>query len=87
MTRKITMTRVNGVGAVKDANGNYRLPRKVLERNVLDMLEENEKYLNLSFLDAQEFIEQANEYDLIRIYTEEMTTEEFTEIYKKLMET
>lgn len=82
--KTIRMTRVNGVGAVKGADGLYRVPRKVLERNVLDMLEENEKYMNLEFLEAQEITECATEYELIRIYTEEMGIDEFKAIYKRV---
>lgn len=82
---KVTMTRVNGVGYVIDENGNKRVPRKVIERNVLDMLEENEQYGNLGFLDAQEIVEQATVRELLDIYTERMTTEEFAEVQRRIL--
>lgn len=83
--KTIKMAKVNGVGAVHGADGQYRIPRKVLERNVLDMLEDNDKYMNLDFLDAEEIVEGATEYELIRIYTEEMTAEEFRKVFERIL--
>lgn len=79
MARKITMCRVNGVGT----KGKMP-PRFVIERNVLDMLEENEKYMNLDFCTAEELIECATVEELLNIYTEEMTTEDFEELYNRI---
>ena len=81
--KKITISKVNGVGAIK-VRDHYELPRFVLERNVLDMLEDNDKYMNLNFCDAQIITEEATYFELFKIYTEEMTEGEFKEVYERI---
>ena len=78
--RKITMYRVNGVGKV-----NGSVPRFVIERNVLDMLEGNEKYMDLSFCEAQIITEEATLKELIDIYDLTMSTETFEKVYKRIL--
>ena len=79
------MMRVNGVGYKVDVNGNKYVPRKVIERNVLDMLEGNEMYGNLSFCDAEFITEEATVEELLKIYTEQMTAEEFTDLCVRIL--
>lgn len=55
----ITLAKVNGTGKV-----NGRVPRKVLERNLLDVLVDNED-LGLSFNDALDIIEEASYEELV----------------------
>ena len=77
---KRTMTRVNGIGKV-----NGKVPRSVIERNVLDMLERNEAYLNLSFCEAQVITEEATVAELLAIYDGTMTEYEFKAVYDRIM--
>lgn len=77
---KRTMYRVNGVGKV-----NGKVPRFVIERNVLDMLEDNDKYMNLSFCDAQIITEEATAQELLDIYDETMSEEEFRTVYDRIL--
>ncbi len=72
---KVTMMRVNGESYKVDSNGNKYIPRKVLERNVMDMLEDNEYYGSPSFSEAEEIIELATSAELIGIYTETLPKE------------
>ena len=81
---RITMGRVNGVGYKVDALGNKYVPRKVIERNVLDMLEDNDKYMNLDFCDAEVITEEATVEELMAIYTETMTEEQFKAVYDRI---
>ena len=81
---RVTMSRVNGVGYKVDALGNKYVPRKVIERNVLDMLEDNDKYMNLDFCDAEFITEEATVEELMAIYTETMTEEQFKAIAEKI---
>ena len=81
---RITMSRVNGVGYKVDALGNKYVPRKVIERNVLDMLEDNDKYMNLGFCDAEIITEEATVEELMDIYTETMTEEQFKAVYDRI---
>lgn len=78
--KKVEMYRVNGVGK---ANG--RIPRFVIERNVLDMLEGNEMYLDLGFCDAQIITEEATVEELFAIYTYKMTTDEFKKVAERIL--
>ena len=81
---RVTMSRVNGVGYKADAQGNKYVPRNVIERNVLDMLEDNDKYMNLDFCDAEVITEEATTEELMAIYTETMTEEQFKEVYDRI---
>ena len=89
MAKKITIAKVNGVGAVKEtaADGTeyYTIPRFVMERNVLDMLEGNEDYMNLDFSDAQIITEEATMAELFKIYTGEMTANQFRKVYERIL--
>lgn len=67
---KITLSRVNGVGKV-----NGVVPRKVLERNVLDMLEGNPDLGDLSFDDALYVAENATYETLVDILAYRVTVE------------
>jgi hypothetical protein len=74
------MAKVNGQSTYIDKNGNNRIFRKVLKRNVLDMLEGNEKYGELDFCDAEIVTDMATEYELFMIYTEQLDPEKIEEI-------
>lgn len=76
----ITMAKVNGQSTYIDKDGNNRICRKVLKRNVLDMLEGNEKYGELDFCDAEIVTDMATEYELFMIYTEQLDPEKIEEI-------
>lgn len=82
--KTIRLAKVNGVGVKTDACGNKYVPRKVIERNVLDMLEGNEEYMNLDFCEAQIITEEASVDELLRIYEYEMTAEEFEKVYNRI---
>ena len=82
--KTIKMSYVNGVGYVKE-NGVRKVPRFVIERNVLDMLEDNDKYMNLDFCDAQCITELASVDELLRIYEYEMSAEEFARLAKRIL--
>ena len=77
---KITLSEVNGLSTYVDKNGNTRVHRKVLQRNVLDMLEGNEKYGELDFCDAEIVCDLATEYELLMIYTEQLDPSKIEEI-------
>lgn len=83
MTQTITMAKVNGQSVYTDKNGNTRICRKVLQRNVLDMLEGNEDLGNLDFCDAEYVTDVATEYELFMIYTEQFTAEQVLEILNR----
>ena len=76
----ITMAKVNGQSVYTDKDGNKRVYRKVLKRNVLDMLEGNEKYGELDFCDAELVCDLATEYELFMIYTEQLESSKIAEI-------
>ncbi len=65
---KYTMSGYNGETAVK-SNGKHRIPRAVLVRNVMDILEGNEAYGNLSFCEAQMITDLATNEELLTLYT------------------
>ena len=76
--------RHNGESYTTEPDGTKVLSRKVLERNVLDMLEDNDKYMNLDFCDAEVITEEATPEELLAIYDEEMTPEEFEALYNRI---
>ena len=76
----ITMAKVNGQSVYIDKDGNNRVCRKVLQRNVLDMLEGNEKYGELDFCDAELVTDLATDYELFMIYTEQLAPSKIDEI-------
>lgn len=77
-------SRYNGESYTTKPDGTKVLSRKVLRRNVLDMLEDNDKYMNLDFCDAEEITEKATAEELLAIYDEEMTSEEFEALYNRV---
>jgi hypothetical protein len=77
-------SRYNGESYTTKPDGTKVLSRKVLQRNVLDMLEDNDKYMNLDFCDAEEITEKATAEELLAIYDEEMTSEEFEALYNRV---
>lgn len=72
------MIRVNGYGTKGQMP-----PRFVLERNVMDMLEGNEKYGNLSFCDAQDVVDLATVEELLEIYNETLDPEKIDKILSR----
>lgn len=66
----VTMCNVNGQG-----RKGKKPPREVLERNVMDMLEDNDYYWNLDFDEAQTVVDAASYDELILIYAEELAPE------------
>ena len=73
---KVYMYRVNGKGK----NGTNFPPRFVIERNVLDLLEDNDYYGNLSFCDAQIVVEMATMAELMAIYQYKLDPSKIPEI-------
>lgn len=79
----ITMAKVNGQSVYTDKDGNKRVYKKVLKRNVLDMLEGNELYGDLDFCDAELVTDLATEYELFMIYTEQLDPSMIEEILSR----
>ena len=51
-----------------EENGRYQIPRSVLVRNVMNVLERNEAYGDLSFCEAEEVCDLATSAELLKIY-------------------
>lgn len=83
-TRHFNFSRYNGESYKINPNGTATLSRKMLQRNVLDMLEDNDKYMNLDFSDAEEIVYNATQRELLDIYDETMSPEEFKALYDRI---
>lgn len=73
--KKVSLSKVNGVGFV-----GKKIPRSVLVRNVMDMLEGNEDYGEPSFCEAEAFCDGATNDEMMCLLADMMSKERVWEI-------
>lgn len=80
---KTRLTKVNGQGFIKNRNGNTTISKKVLERNVMDIITDRE----WSFDECCDFVENASKQTLMDFLREyDLAEDGLEDIIRKYIE-